>query len=62
MVINLTSITKAAGGISSSTPGVYNPIYGAILWANFNLEANIFGCLPKPCMGQKWLAYFHRKS
>ena len=41
------SITKAAGGISSSTPGVYNPIYGAMVWANFNLEANIFGCLPK---------------
>lgn len=40
-------ILKAAGGIGTDTLGVYNPIYGAMIWANFNLEANVFGCLPK---------------
>ena len=34
-------------GISTATTGVYNPIYGAIAWANFNLEANVFSALPK---------------
>lgn len=34
-------------GVSTATTGVYNPIYGAIAWANFNLEANVFSALPK---------------
>ena len=38
---------KAGGGIGTDTTGVYNPIYGAMIWANFNLEANLFGCLSK---------------
>ena len=40
-------ILKAAGGIATGTTGVYNPIYGAMAWANFNLEANVFSALPK---------------
>lgn len=34
-------------GISTGDAGAYNPIFGAIAWANFNLEANLFACLPK---------------
>lgn len=34
-------------GYSTSSPGIYNPLYGAMVWANFNLEANIFSALPK---------------
>ena len=37
-------------GFSTTDPGVggnYNPLYGAMAWANFNLEANIFAALPK---------------
>lgn len=34
-------------GISTSDAGAYNPIFGAIAWANFNLEANLFAALPK---------------
>lgn len=40
-------IVKADGGLSTSITGVYNPIYGAIAWANFNLEANVLSVLPK---------------
>ena len=38
---------KASGGIGTDTTGVYNPIYGAMIWANFNLEANVFGLMSK---------------
>lgn len=37
-------------GFSTTDPGVggnYNPLFGAMAWANFNLEANIFAALPK---------------
>jgi len=37
-------------GFTTSDPGVggnYNPLFGAMAWANFNLEANIFAALPK---------------
>jgi hypothetical protein len=34
-------------GISTGDAGAYNPIFGAIAWANFNLEANLFAALPK---------------
>ena len=34
-------------GISTADAGAYNPIFGAIAWANFNLEANLFAALPK---------------
>lgn len=38
---------KASGGFTTDTQGVYNPIYGAIAWANFNLEANVWSAIPK---------------
>jgi len=38
---------KASGGFTTDTQGVYNPIYGAIAWANFNLEANVWSSIPK---------------
>lgn len=37
-------------GFSTADPGAggnYNPLFGAMAWANFNLEANIFAALPK---------------
>lgn len=38
-------IMKAS--FSTASAGVYNPLFGAAVWANFNLEANIFAALPK---------------
>ena len=37
-------------GFSTTDPGAggnYNPLFGAMAWANFNMEANIFAALPK---------------
>jgi hypothetical protein len=34
-------------GYTTASQGIYNPLYGAAVWANFNLEANIFAALPK---------------
>tara|TARA_R110002049_G_scaffold51038_1_gene144722 strand:+ start:1887 stop:3143 length:1257 start_codon:yes stop_codon:yes gene_type:complete len=37
-------------GFSTTDPGTggnYNPLFGAMAWANFNMEANIFAALPK---------------
>lgn len=34
-------------GFSTADAGAYNPLYGAIAWINFNLEANIVSVLPK---------------
>ncbi|WP_428323678.1 hypothetical protein [Nitrosopumilus sp.] len=34
-------------GYTTGDAGAYNPIFGAIAWANFNLEANLFAALPK---------------
>jgi len=37
-------------GFTTADPGVggnYNPLFGAMAWANFNLEANVFAALPK---------------
>lgn len=38
-------IVKA--GYTTASQGIYNPLFGAAVWANFNLEANIFAALPK---------------
>ena len=38
-------IVKA--GYTTTSTGIYNPLFGAAVWANFNLEANIFAALPK---------------
>lgn len=34
-------------GFSTASAGIYNPLFGAAVWANFNLEANIFAAIPK---------------
>ena len=38
---------KADVYAQSTTTGYYNAIYGAMAWANLNLEANLFSALPK---------------
>jgi len=38
---------KAGFTVGDGTGGNYNPLFGAMAWANFNLEANIFAALPK---------------
>lgn len=51
-------VSKADGGFTTDTQGVYNPIYGAIAWANFNLEANIWTAIPKaPWNMSGWRIY-----
>ena len=54
-------IRKAAGGLSSGTSGIYNPVYGGQIWANFNLEANIFSALPKYIWNRSGWRIFHRE-
>ena len=45
-LINMIEIQKAAGALETATAGVLNRIYGALLWANMNQEANVFSVLP----------------
>ena len=40
-------ITKIDAPVLSSTTGVYNAVYGAKVWAQFNQEANVWSALPK---------------
>lgn len=40
-------ILKAGFTVGDGLQGNYNPLFGAMAWANFNLEANIFAALPK---------------
>ncbi len=40
-------IYKSDDPVTSTTPGVYNAIYGAQAWIQLNQEANAFGVLPK---------------
>lgn len=40
-------IAKADDPVTTTTPGVYNAIYGAQAWAQLNMEANAWGVLPK---------------
>jgi hypothetical protein len=40
-------VMKADAPILTSTSGIYNPIYGAKIWSQLNLEANTFAMLPK---------------
>ena len=40
-------VTKADTFAQTTTSGYYNAIYGALAWANLNLEANAFSALPK---------------
>jgi len=44
---DLLEIMKSTGTISTSTSGILNKIYGSLVWAQLNQEANAFGMLPK---------------
>jgi len=46
-LLNILDIQKGLGAIESTTAGILNRIYGALLWAQMNQEANAFGMLPK---------------
>ncbi len=43
----LGGIAKTDAPILSSTTGVYNRIFGRLVWATFNQEANTVGVIPK---------------
>lgn len=45
-------IMKTAGTITTSVSGYYNAIYGKYAWANLNMEANLYGALPKSVWGR----------
>lgn len=40
-------LAKADANITSSTSGYFNPIYGALAWAQLNFEAHLFSVFPK---------------
>jgi hypothetical protein len=44
---DLLELTKTAGTTATSVTGVLNKVYGALIWAQLNQEANVFGMLPK---------------
>jgi hypothetical protein len=44
---NSSNIMKEDAPVLSSTTGVYNAVYGKLVWALFNQEANVLGLLPK---------------
>jgi hypothetical protein len=44
---DLVDILKATGEVSTAVTGVLNKTYGALVWAQMNQEANVFGALPK---------------
>jgi hypothetical protein len=46
-LLDILEIEKGLGTLETATTGVLNRIYGALLWAQMNQEANAFGMLPK---------------
>lgn len=46
-LLDMIDIQKALGTVETATTGMLNRIYGALLWAQMNQEANAFGMLPK---------------
>jgi len=46
-LLDILEIQKALGAVETAMSGVLNRIYGALLWAQMNQEANAFGMLPK---------------
>jgi len=44
---DLLELTKTAGTTSTAVTGILNKVYGALIWAQLNQEANVFGMLPK---------------
>ena len=55
-------IRKTAGGLDTATGGIYNPVYGGMIWANFNLEANVFSAYPKYVWNRSGWRIFTTKS
>jgi len=45
--LGVSDIMKADAPVLTTTAGIYNPIYGAKVWSQLNLEANVFALLPK---------------
>jgi len=45
--VGINMINKTDAPVISTTAGVYNPVYGAQVWAQLNQEANAFGVTPK---------------
>jgi len=45
--LGVADIMKADAPILTTETGIYNPIYGAKVWSQLNLEANVFAMLPK---------------
>lgn len=44
---DMVDVHKTAGAVDSSVTGVQNTVYGALVWAQLNNEANMFGIFPK---------------
>lgn len=56
-------VTKADTPVRTTTSGVYNPIYGAWVWGQMNMEFNLFGALPKhPWNRSGWRMIIARSS
>jgi hypothetical protein len=46
--IGYEEIAKSSGMVTSDMiPDYRNPVYGAMIWRQLNLEANVFGAIPK---------------
>jgi hypothetical protein len=45
--LGIADVMKADAPILTTQGGIYNPIYGAKVWSQLNLEANTFAFLPK---------------
>lgn len=43
----ISEIMKTDAPVLTSTTGVYNAVYGKLVWSLFNQEANVLGLLPK---------------
>jgi hypothetical protein len=44
---DLLDVMKTAGDISTAASNVLTKVYGALLWSQLNMEANVWGLLPK---------------
>jgi hypothetical protein len=54
-------IQKADAPYATTTTGIYNPIFGKLVWSQLNLEANVFAALPKyPWTQSGWRVHTNR--
>jgi hypothetical protein len=44
---DLLEVMKSTGTTTTSVTGILNKVYGALVWAQLNQEANVFGMIPK---------------